>query len=100
MNEDEFAQAMSLVADLADRVADMAERMNASEAFLMGQTLAMRTCIQALLIGTDPIKAPHLQGLLQQLAEQQRQGLPPGAERYYDLVLEDAQSALGIAAAR
>ena len=100
MNENEFADAMTLMADLAERVADQADRLTAMEAFVVGQTKALHTCIEAALIVIDPVKAPTLQGLLQELAQQNRPSAPPGAERYFDAVVEGAQSALGIAAAR
>jgi hypothetical protein len=100
MDQDEFANALTLMAELAERVADQAERLTAMEAFVVGQTKALHTCIEAALAVIDPVKAPSLQRLLQDLAQQNRPHAPPGAERYFDAVVEGAQSSLGIAAAR
>lgn len=87
MNESHLADLTKATANLADRVA-------ALEALVMGRDLAHQQCIQALLLAVDSAKNPIVSGLLGQLAADARQELPAPAERYFDVAIEAAQHAL------
>lgn len=79
---------------------ELADRLAALEAFVIGRDRAHQEVLRALLIAVDSAKNPIVSGLLAQLGAEARQEVPAPSQRYFDAAIEVAQDALRTARQR